>query len=273
MHSEYNPTKNDFSFQRVRLEFEALEEQRFPAGKAGNVIRGALGWAMREQSPAAYEEFFEPSQLTGPSGLANRPRPFVLRASHLDGRTIPPSEIFHVCLHLFRDTPREAFVTAFEGILLGRLRNVTSETISVSLNDTHQGIEKVTLRFVTPTELKTGNGLASLPLFPVVLARARDRVRALSSHEFTLDFTGITDRSAGIALVSHQLTHRRYARTSSKTGQTHPLGGFTGEAVYSGNLDEFLPILQAAHWTGIGRQTVWGKGVIEVHPLNSAASQ
>jgi CRISPR-associated endoribonuclease Cas6 len=273
MHSQYNPTKNDFSFQRVRLEFEALEEQRFPEGKAGNVIRGALGWAMREQSPEAYEEFFEPRQLAGPSGIANRPRPFVLRANHLDGRTIRPSEKFYVDLHLFRGTPHEAFVTAFEGIRPGRLRNVTGESISVSLEHTHQGIEKLTLRFVTPTELKTDSGLASLPLFPVVLARARDRIRALSSHEFALDFTGITDRSAGIALVSHQLTHRRYTRTSSKTGQTHPLGGFTGEAVYSGSLDEFLPLLQAAHWTGIGRQTVWGKGVIEVQHLNPAASQ
>jgi CRISPR/Cas system endoribonuclease Cas6 (RAMP superfamily) len=74
----------------------------------------------------------------------------------------------------------------------------------------------------------------------------------------------MAQRAAGIALVSQRITSHRRARTSSKTGQTHPLGGFTGEAVYEGDLDEFVPLLQAAHWTGIGRQTVWGKGVIEV---------
>ncbi len=25
-----------------------------------------------------------------------------------------------------------------------------------------------------------------------------------------------------------------------------------------------IPVNRAAHWTGVGRQTVWGKGVIEV---------
>jgi hypothetical protein len=266
MHSEYNPTKNDFSFQRIRLEFQSLEQQRFPEGKAGNMMRGALGWAMRESSPQAYEEFFEPRQTrgAGPSGFANRPRPFVLRANHLDGRTFQQSEMFHVDLHLFRGTPREVFVSAFERIRLGCLRNVTGETISLSLDNAHAGIDKVTVRFVTPTELKIETGLAAIPDFPVVFARARDRIRALNSRELTLDFAGMAQRAASVSLVSHQIIRHHYVRTSSKTGQTHPLGGFTGEATYAGSLDEFVPLLKATHWTGIGRQTVWGKGVIDV---------
>ena len=48
------------------------------------------------------------------------------------------------------------------------------------------------------------------------------------------------------------------------TGQHHPLEGFTGEAEYSGSLDDFLPYLRAAQWTGVGRQTVWGKGELSV---------
>jgi hypothetical protein len=56
-------------------------------------------------------------------------------------------------------------------------------------------------------------------------------------------------------------------RRSSRTGQRHPLGGFIGEAEYEGDLlHEFLPILRAAQWTGIGRQTVWGKGEIRCFP-------
>jgi hypothetical protein len=221
---------------------------------------------MRASSPEAYEEFFEPRQTrgAGPSGFANRPRPFVLRANHLDGRTFQQSEMFHVDLHLFRGAPHEAFVSAFERIPLVCLRNVTGETISVSLDDAHAAIEKMTVRFVTPTELKIETGLAAIPAFPVVFARVRDRIRALNSHELTLDFPGMTQRAASVSLLSHQIIRHRYVRTSSKTGQTHPLGGFTGEATYAGNLDEFVPLLQAAHWTGIGRQTVWGKGVIEV---------
>jgi hypothetical protein len=32
-------------------------------------------------------------------------------------------------------------------------------------------------------------------------------------------------------------------------------------------MGEFMPYLRAAKWVGIGRQTVWGKGVIEVRVL------
>jgi hypothetical protein len=56
-------------------------------------------------------------------------------------------------------------------------------------------------------------------------------------------------------------------RRSGSTGQTHSLGGFIGEAEYEGDLRDFLPYLKAAKWTGVGRQTVWGKGEIEVTKL------
>jgi hypothetical protein len=60
-----------------------------------------------------------------------------------------------------------------------------------------------------------------------------------------------------------ELRDEHASRRSSRTGQVHPLGGFTGEAEYRGELAEFLPYLRAARWTGVGRQTVWGKG--ELH--------
>ena len=59
----------------------------------------------------------------------------------------------------------------------------------------------------------------------------------------------------------------RIERFSTRTGQAHPLGGFIGEAEYHGDLAEFMPWLEAARWTGVGRQTVWGKGAINIHPL------
>jgi hypothetical protein len=32
-----------------------------------------------------------------------------------------------------------------------------------------------------------------------------------------------------------------------------------GVAEYEGESGEFVPILDAAQWTGVGRQTVWGR--------------
>ena len=60
------------------------------------------------------------------------------------------------------------------------------------------------------------------------------------------------------------IQHVETSRRSSRTGQIHSLGGFVGEAEYEGDLTEFVPYLRAAQWTGVGRQTAWGKGALVV---------
>ena len=75
-------------------------------------------------------------------------------------------------------------------------------------------------------------------------------------------------RAAAVRTTRCDLTRVSLERRSSRTGQTHPLGGFTGEAEYEGDLGEFIPYLLAGVWTGVGRQTVWGKGELEVRLLS-----
>ena len=82
-----------------------------------------------------------------------------------------------------------------------------------------------------------------------------------------IDFRGMGERAAAVRMVRCELRRVESVRRSSKTEQTHPLSGFMGEAEYEGDLAEFLPYLEAARWTGVGRQTVWGKGVIEVEAI------
>ena len=92
-----------FEFYRFRFHFRAVDPVYFPAGKSGNVIRGALGMVLRDTaSPAAYARLFEPSSGLGkaPSGLGDWPRPFVLRAGSLDGRAIAMGERFCFDVHV-----------------------------------------------------------------------------------------------------------------------------------------------------------------------------
>ena len=72
------------------------------------------------------------------------------------------------------------------------------------------------------------------------------------------------ERAAAVRMTRCDLTHARAERLSSRTGQRHPLGGFVGEAEYEGELGEFVSYLKLGKWVGVGRQTVWGKGEIEV---------
>lgn len=250
-----------------------------------------------------YARIFEPSAIgNGPSGLVDWPRPFVFRAAHLDGCTLAPEKRFHFDLNLFDTaTPAIAYLVltftqvAREGLGPGRKKvdllkveqldehgqpseliyDTSSATVKqnvaplqLDLSSSETAINYVRVQFLTPTELKSGHQLASKPDFAILAARIRDRISTLRQlygpGAIDIDFRTFGDRARQIRMTRCDLQHMDLKRQSSRTGQVHPLGGFVGEAEYEGDLTEFLPYLKAAKWTGVGRQTVWGKGAIEV---------
>ena len=70
-----------------------------------------------------------------------------------------------------------------------------------------------------------------------------------------IGFAGMGERARHAKLVRYEAAWEKHERRSGRTGQTHPLAGFTGWAEYEGDLAEFLPYLRAAFWTGVGRET------------------
>lgn len=289
-----------FEFFRLRFHFRAVGPVHFPEGKAGNVIRGALGLALRQSaSPDVFASLFQPAGSPGrtPSGLADPPRPFVIRAAHLDGLRAEAGSRFFWDVHAFdlASPPlvplRQAFERlAEEGIGPGRARAALEQVEQLDLLDVGQPVDtpdsllppiridleavpsapvaSVRLRFVTPTELKGEGGVAERPEFGILFGRLRDRVGALGTlygrGPLAIDFRGLGVRARQVRLTRSVLEWRRAERRSGRTGQVHSIGGFTGHAEYAGDLGEFLPWLAAARWVGVGRQTVWGKGDIRV---------
>ncbi len=246
---------------------------------------------------------FEPSALVAsPSGLADWPRPFVFRATHLDGRTVKASEAFSFDLNLFdMGSPAIAYLVlafsqlAHEGLGPRRGRTALAEVwqlneagdpvtrlydgksfllqqspppMTLSLEPARERVERVRVRFVTPTELKSGQQVTSRPEFGVLAARIRDRLSTLKKlyddGPLEMDFRGFGERAAQVRMTRCTMGRVDVERRSSRTGQVHPIGGFVGEAEYEGELSEFVPYLRAAKWTGVGRQTVWGKGHLDV---------
>jgi hypothetical protein len=282
-----------FEFSRLRFHFEALDALVFPPGASANMIRGALGRCLDRIGPEAHL-LFQP-RAGRPSGLKLAPRPFVLRTAPLDGRVITPGEPFSFDLHVFElrlpalDYFREAFETiAAEGLgpQRGRARLSRCETLSLEgkpaaggfrciapLNAEGEAIKALTLRFLTPTELKAEGQVVDEPQFRHLFARLRDRIVTLSAlygaGPLTLDFRALGARAGAVELERSELSWEFAARKSTRTGQMHPLGGFTGTAEYRGPLTEFLPWLRAAQWVGVGRQTVWGKGDVRVVGVES----
>jgi len=271
-----------FEFWRLRFHFHAEESLFFPPGKASNVLRGAFGMMLRETANAPeYARVFEPKAQAGPSGLADRPRPFVFRAAHLDGQTIPAGSNFHFDMHLFdtihpaTEALQQAYAKlAHAGLGPGRGRatlvSVGQEHFAMPIDGPSEPASRVRVEFLTPTELKADQQLAVRPEFPILFARLRDRISTLRAFygrgPLDIDFRAMGERAARVTLAHCDLTWHSTQRRSSRTGQTHAIGGFTGhaeyQAEYDGGLGEFLPYLRAGQWTGVGRQTVWGKGEI-----------
>ncbi len=274
-----------FEFFALKFGFRARRPVHFPPGKAGNVLRGAFGAGLKRtvcdptcqsarkcvsRGTCPYVRIFEPLEGDHPSGLADPPRPFVFRPSPLDGRTFAPGEPFHFDLNVFdvRNPGIEYYEAGFSRFEGAELLGVSSALTSFSLMPEAREVRRVVVRFKTPTELKAESGIASRPEFGILFARIRDRIgtlcRTYGGGALDIDYRAIGERAAAVRMVRCE-THRVEAeRRSGRTGQTHSIGGFTGEAEYEGELAEFLPYLRAAKWTGVGRQTVWGKGEIEV---------
>jgi hypothetical protein len=213
-----------------------------------------------------------------------------------------PDEPFHFDVHIFdvRDPALPYFVLAFaqlarEGLGPGRgraeltsvdqldlhearvaqvfdggqfrMRDLAAPN-EIDLSETPERVAHLRVRFVTPTELKAGHQLAGRPEFGILFGRLRDRIsnlRALyGAGPLEIDFIAMGERAAAVRMMRCDLQQTEVDRLSSRTGQRHPLGGFVGEAEYEGELAEFLPYLRLGKWVGVGRQTVWGKGEMEV---------
>jgi CRISPR-associated endoribonuclease Cas6 len=260
--------------------------------------------ACEARASCPYARVFEPQAArgAGPSGLADWPRPFVFRAAHLDGRTITPAEEFHFDVHIFdvRDPALAYFVQAFSqlardglGPTRGRAELTAVEQLdlsgatvarvfdgerfqmgglaapsAVNLDGQPGSAGRLRMRFVTPTELKSGHQLAEHPEFGILFGRLRDRISTLralyGAGPLEIDFRALGERAAAVRMTRCELQQHEFDRLSSRTGQRHPLGGFVGVAQYEGELTEFFPYLRLGRWVGVGKKTVWGNGEIEV---------
>lgn len=311
-----------FEFYRLRFHFRSAGTLYFQPFKSGNTLRGAFGSIFRKlvcsptchdaktcdtRASCPYARVFEPKAARGegPSGLADWPRPFVFRAAHLDGSTVPHGEAFYFDAHIFnvRDPAIEHFVMAFaelvrEGLGPGRGRadlvavdqlDLDGAAVArlfcegrlqegglaapnaVDLGPAPQRVHRVRVRFVTPTELKAEVQVADRPEFGILFGRLRDRVSTLralyGAGALEIDFRAMGERAEAVRMTQCDLQRTVVDRLSTRTGQRHPLGGFVGEAEYEGDLREFVPYLRLGEWVGVGRQTVWGKGDIRVLEL------
>jgi hypothetical protein len=153
---------------------------------------------------------------------------------------------------------------------LTRIDPIGGGDVELRFEPSKLGPRNITVCFRSPTEMKSHGQIISAFDFAILFARIRDRISALcgayGSGPPPVDFAALGRNAEEIRTVRSDLRAKAAERRSSRTGQTHRLGGFIGEVEYEGELSEFIPWLEAARWTGVGRHTVWGNGAIDLHP-------
>ena len=261
-----------------------------------------------EVQTCPYARLFSPRlEGPGPADMADLPRSFLLRPPTLRELHLAAGQTFTIDLHLF--DLAQPFLRYFiwalsqladEGLGAGRPRvqlesvarlsvdcmpqevvfdkqgmraDAEQQALCLSFESPTMLVTRLRLVFHTPTELKHHGTLLREPHFPAIIARARDRISALSRfYQNTLleaDFRGLGERAHIVRLLHSKTQQVSAERQSLRTGIRHELGGFLGHADYEGDLTEFVPYLRAAYWTGIGKQTVWGHGAIQTILLTS----
>jgi hypothetical protein len=267
------PSQGTSTFDLFALRFHctAPEPVHFPRGATANLFRGQLGKILHRRDAAMYAQLFAPVRGSdSPSGFHDPPRPFVLRVLHLEGATL---QNFHIGINVFQtaDAVLESLQKAVSELAQESLRAnliaVEGQQILRLPLGARVSPRRVRVNFLSPTELKN----QARPDFGPLFARIRDRISTLralyGSGPLEIDFKSMCERAKAIRMTRCDLVNVEAARFSRSSSQHHPLSGFTGIVEYEGDLAEFLPYLEIAGYTGVGRQTVWGKGEISIETL------
>lgn len=127
----------------------------------------------------------------------------------------------------------------------------------------------LTLRFVTPVDLKDAGAPVRTPRFGSILRRLRDRANMLSTFfgdaPLDLDFKGLSEAAESVQLVDDRTHPVSVPRRSTRTSRTHDIGGLIGAATYEGEvLGGLTPLVRIGEVLHVGKHCAFGNGRIEL---------
>lgn len=131
------------------------------------------------------------------------------------------------------------------------------------------GRDTLTLRFLTPVDLRDCGREVTRPEFGPLVRRLRDRAAALSAFfgdgPIEADFKGISAAAETVELAEDRTRRLAIDRRSARTGQRHDIGGLVGEARYEGKaIRSLMPLIRLGELIHVGKHAAFGNGRFEV---------
>ncbi|GAB6181350.1 CRISPR system precrRNA processing endoribonuclease RAMP protein Cas6 [Desulfotomaculum defluvii] len=129
------------------------------------------------------------------------------------------------------------------------------------------GRDQISLIFKTMTRLKFANEFVEKIEFHVLIRNLLRRISSLAyfhhNWEIEADFSGLIERAAKVEIIKDNTHWVDWERYSSRQDNRINLGGVVGEVTYSGDLAEFMSLLQLGQYTHVGKGAVFGMGGYE----------
>lgn len=128
-------------------------------------------------------------------------------------------------------------------------------------------VERIRIRFLTPLRFKNENRLGEALTFNVFIRNILRRLTLLSVHSplsFCIDFKRLLSLAESVKTEESQLRWFDWERYSARQGGKMKLGGFVGDIVFAGHLNEFLPYIKLCEFLNVGKNCTFGLGKYEI---------
>jgi len=136
-----------------------------------------------------------------------------------------------------------------------------------------KGLEKIALKFLTPTRIKYSGRFVSELEFHILIRALLRRISALSyfhcGKELDLDYKGIIQSATTVKSLRRKLFWYDWQRFSNRQNTHMKMGGFMGEIEFEGDIERFYPLIALGEYIHVGKGTSFGLGRYEIKGLNN----
>ena len=244
------------SLKLLKLSFVlSFQDERVLPPFVGNTIRGALGKALNDNFPAVYDAVFKVK------GGESVPNPFVIstpypgRGSYSYGESLT----FNVTLFGSACKYAENIAAAAELMGKGKLAGamLTQSTIeyyqewSDAGADAAPPCDRLTLNFITPTELLSSKDPVYEPEFGQLMDRLFGRISTI------FDYYGDRELVIPYSLIGKKpFVRAEYdIKKVQINSNQQPIDGFIGTIRYFGDVTRYLPYIDLGSQVHLGKKT------------------
>jgi hypothetical protein len=159
----------------------------------------------------------------------------------------------------------KAWTPLYDGEKKSLVRMATPQTIQPN-----GGLSSpLTLRFLTPTRIKTDSKLTMEPSFRQLAVKMITRVLEIAHFHapgsiVDWNFKDLIEASKDVRIVESKLFWEDVKRYSNRQNTQMTLGGFWGEMVLEGELEPFEKLFHTCEVLHVGKGTVFGLGKMRV---------